>query len=481
MIADLKSYAEYKESGVEWLGDMPGHWGVRRLKGVVDQSRPITYGIVQCGEHIPDGIPYVRPVDMKEDGSVSIDKLKRTSRAIAASYRRSEVRGGDVVVSIGPSFGKVMIIPNGLTGANLTQGTARIAPGQATSAAFLLWLVRSQGMHHSMAAVATGSTFLALNLEPLGRIRVPLPPPDEQAAIVRFLDWANGRLERAIRAKRKVIALLNEQKQAIIHRAVTRGLDPSVPLKPSGIPWLGDIPRHWEVKPIKQVCRVFGRIGFRGYTVADLVERGRGALSLSPGELRDGHITTTNSRYISLEKYEESPEIKIFPGDILFVKTGSTTGKVARVEVLPGPATINPQLVVLKHIRANGGYLVHSLARSYVQAQVQKHMIGGSTPTITQAKIASFKILLPADAEQAQIVDHIEAACAPASAAIFRCEREIELLREYRTRLVADVVTGKLDVREAAARLPNEAPLDSVEDAADLRDETEAAREEAAV
>ena len=90
----------------------------------------------------------------------------------------------------------------------------------------------------------------------LGRA-VPLPPPDEQAAIVRFLDWANGRLERAIRAKRKVIALLNEQKQAIIHRAVTRGLDPSVPLKPSGIPWLGDIPQHWEVV---RVCRLFKQV-----------------------------------------------------------------------------------------------------------------------------------------------------------------------------------------------------------------------------
>ena len=82
-------------------------------------------------------------------------------------------------------------------------------------------------------------------------IYTPYPPPAEQAAIVRFLDWANGRLERAIRAKRKVIALLNEQKQAIIHRAVTRGLDPSVPLKPSGIPWLGDIPQHWEVRRLK--------------------------------------------------------------------------------------------------------------------------------------------------------------------------------------------------------------------------------------
>ena len=90
------------------------------------------------------------------------------------------------------------------------------------------------------------------------QIPVLVPPPDEQAAIVRFLDWANGRLERAIRAKRKVIALLNEQKQAIIHRAVTRGLDPSVPLKPSGIPWLGDIPQHWEVWQLKTL-RAFER------------------------------------------------------------------------------------------------------------------------------------------------------------------------------------------------------------------------------
>ena len=84
---------------------------------------------------------------------------------------------------------------------------------------------------------------------------LPFPPHDEQVAIVRFLDWANGQLERAIRAKRKVIALLNEQKQAIIHRAVTRGLDPSVPLKPSGIPWLGDIPQHWEVRRLKHLLR----------------------------------------------------------------------------------------------------------------------------------------------------------------------------------------------------------------------------------
>ncbi len=109
--------------------------------------------------------------------------------------------------------------------------------------------------------MATAQGFAKTSTSPhFKRMPVALPPPDEQAAIVRFLDWANGRLERAIRAKRKVIALLNEQKQAIIHRAVTRGLDPSVPLKPSGIPWLGDIPQHWEVRRIKFVVSTIGDV-----------------------------------------------------------------------------------------------------------------------------------------------------------------------------------------------------------------------------
>ena len=111
---------------------------------------------------------------------------------------------------------------------------------------------RSRKLHASRIYIGLRKTIQRRNFcEP----QTSAPPPDEQAAIVRFLDWANGRLERAIRAKRKVIALLNEQKQAIIHRAVTRGLDPSVPLKPSGIPWLGDIPQHWEVRANKAPLR----------------------------------------------------------------------------------------------------------------------------------------------------------------------------------------------------------------------------------
>ena len=117
--------------------------------------------------------------------------------------------------------------------------------------AFLHRALESHFIAAQFHVEANGVTRYGLSHGAIQGVAIPLPPPDEQAAIVRFLDWANGRLDRAIRAKRKVIALLGEQKQAIIHRAVTRSLDPSVPLKPSGIPWLGDIPQHWEVRRLK--------------------------------------------------------------------------------------------------------------------------------------------------------------------------------------------------------------------------------------
>jgi type I restriction enzyme S subunit len=130
-------------------------------------------------------------------------------------------------------------------------------PRPGVSASYYAHLVRQMSQSQWILALAKGirERSTDFRFEMFGNQRVPLPPHDEQAAIVRFLNWANGRLERAIRAKRKVIALLGEQKQAIVHHAVTRGLDPSVPLKPSGIPWLGDIPQHWEVLRAKYLFR----------------------------------------------------------------------------------------------------------------------------------------------------------------------------------------------------------------------------------
>lgn len=157
----------------------------------------------------------------------------------------------------------------------------------------------------------------------------------------------------------------------------------------------GLIPQGWELKRIGDVCRVSGRIGFRGYTVSDIVRRGEGAITISPSNIKDGHTSFAKSTYISWEKWRESPEIQIENGDILLVKTGSTVGKSAVVQGLMEPATINPQLVVLKDSKINSFFLGAVMQGRGIQQQLRETVVGGALPTLSQREIENFVFLCP--------------------------------------------------------------------------------------
>ncbi|MBD2551583.1 hypothetical protein H6G65_18795 [Microcystis elabens FACHB-917] len=281
MIGDLQPYAEYEDSGLPWFGQVPSHWLVSplarlaRLKTVINQSdRQLLSVYLQRG--------VVRFSDVAE---------KRTNTTSEDLSKYQAVDPGDFVLnnqqawrgSVGVSDFSGIVSPAYLV---LTLSNQYL-PRYANS------LFRDQSMVAQYLVCSKGVGTIQRNLywPHLKRVGVNVPPPDEQAAIVRFLDWANSRLERAIRAKRKVIALLNEQKQAIIHRAVTRGLDPSAPLKSSGIPWLGDIPAHWEVVRMKNVCSIQGGFAFKTepdqqQTSADLSSRSGCGLQPIPATSR---------------------------------------------------------------------------------------------------------------------------------------------------------------------------------------------------
>jgi type I restriction enzyme S subunit len=317
-----------------------------------------------------------------------------------------------------------------------------------------------------------------LSIPGMRQIPVLVPPPDEQAAIVRFLDWANGRLERAIRAKRKVIALLNEQKHAIIQRVVTRGLDPSVPLKPSGIPWLGDIPQHWEVRRAKQLCAAI--IDCKNRT-PDMVDGGKFVV-VRTTNIRHGNFTLMGSYSTDQRNYEiwtqrGAPRV----GDVFFTReapVGEACLVPDRSDLCMGQRMMyfrpNPSVL-------DADFLLNSIYGPVVRRYIEIEANGSTVGHLRLGQVSALPLLWCPINEQMEIVAHIASKSAPLNVAISRLEREIELLREYRTRLVADVVTGKLGVRAAAARLPEEAPLASVEEDADLRDEAEVADEEAAV
>ena len=445
-IVDLKPYAEYKDSDAPWFGDVPGHWEVKRL-GSVFAERSETNEKYEVAE-VLSVLKDIGVIPYSEKGRIGNKKSEDTGR-----YKI--VRPDDLVVNC-------MNVIIGSVG--LSRYTGCLSPvyyvlkrrKSEHLPRYLELVFKHKPFQRSLVRIGNGilAHRMRIQMEKLKAELFPLPPPEEQEAIVRFLDWANGRLERAIRAKRKVIALLNEQKQAIIHRAVTRGLDPSVPLKPSGIPWLGDIPQHWEVRRLKHLARfqsgdgitsmeieaagpypVYGGNGLRGYTNR-FTHEGHYALVGRQGALC-GNINFANGQFFASE---HAVVAALQPGmSVLWF------GELLRVMNL----------------------------NQYSQSAAQ--------PGLAVERIKNLHAPVPSISEQKTIVESFERDTAPLAAAISRLDREIELLREYRTRLVADVVTGKLDVREAAARLPDEAPLDTVEDDADLGDEAEGADEEAAV
>ena len=210
---------------------------------------------------------------------------------------------------------------------------------------------------------------------------------------------------------------------------------------------VGMIPSDWDVCEIGSVCSIFGRIGFRGYTVLDLVDEGCGAITLSPSNIKNNRMDYSKYTEISWKKYEESPEIKIFNGDILLVKTGSTFGKSALVENLPHEATINPQFVVLKKIQISNAYLNYVIADTVVQKQIQETIVGGAIPTLSQKQIAGFNIPLPSSTEQQRIAN----ALSDVDTLINNLEKLIAKKKNIKQGAMQQLLTGK-------KRLPGFAP-----------------------
>ena len=463
MIADLKPYAEYKESGLPWLGQVPGHWNVRRMKSavmnVIEQTFEMRSDEVYVAlEHVESWTGKVRP---QSDSSLFTGEVKR--------FRKGDVLFG----KLRPYLAKVTRI--GADGVCAGEFFVLRPTDKAVSSAYLERQLRSK---HTIDVI-NGSTFGAkmprADWQFCGNLLFPLPPLAEQAAIVRFLDWANGRLERAIRAKRKVIALLNEQKQAIIHRAVTRGLDPSVPLKPSGIPWLGDIPQHWEVRRAKQLCAAI--IDCKNRT-PDLVEGGKFVV-VRTTNIRHGNFTlmgsySTDRRNHEIWTQRGAPSV----GDVFFTReapVGEACLVPDRSDLCMGQRMMyfRPNPAVL-----DAGFLLSSIYGPVVRRYIEIEANGSTVGHLRLGQVSGLPLLWCPINEQKEIVAHIANESAPLNVAISRLNREIDLLREYRTRLVADVVTGKLDVREAAARLPIKAAPDTVEDDTDPSIDPEAADED---
>ncbi|WP_160070200.1 restriction endonuclease subunit S [Sphingobacterium bovisgrunnientis] len=215
--------------------------------------------------------------------------------------------------------------------------------------------------------------------------------------------------------------------------------------KHSGIDWLGEIPEHWEVKKVKEIATLHGRIGFRGYNQSDLVSEGEGCITISPSNISEYDMSFDKNSYLSWEKYFESPEIMIYENDILMVKTGSTVGKVGYVKNLREKATINPQLLVVKNIKANSRYFFLFINSNKFFELIKSNAIGSTIPTISETKIGILKIIYPPIHEQEAIAQFLDEKCAKIDELVAIKAQQIEKLKELRQVKIHEAVTKGLD------------------------------------
>ncbi len=395
------------------------------LKRFVDPRRPITYGIVQAGDDVPEGVPYIRPVDMEAHAGVpDVSALRRTSHEIASQYARSQVVPGDIVISIGPSFGKTMVVPKELAGANLTQGTARIAPKRNVDTRYLVWALQASTTTSHWASAVGGATFRALNLEPLSATPVPAWPGTTQRAIAAFLDAETARIDALIAKKRRLVELVKQRVLQLAH--ISSDVGARVPLRR-----FVESVQTGATPPASEFDSLVGSDvpWFSPGDVAEMLELRRPARSLEARAVHQGWCPS-------------------FPADsTLVVGIGATAGRVAH---LNEQAIGNQQMTC---IASGQGLRPRFLSWQLLARQDELRAVApyATLPIISNEFLRALLVSAPSEAVQDAVVRRLDSLAGKVQTATEALDRQLALLQERRQALITAAVTGQLDIPGLAA------------------------------
>jgi type I restriction enzyme S subunit len=464
----LPTYGSRKAAPVAWLGEMPSHWNIApgfavftekhtknrglvektvlslsygrivikpsdRLHGLVPESFE-TYQIIE-----PDDI-IIRPTDLQNDWNSLRVGIAHDRGIITSAYMCLKTREPML-----PEYGYLLLH---------TYDLKKIFYGLGS------------GLRQN------------LDFNDLKRLPMMVPPLEEQVHIVTFLTKIGRKINRLIQSKQRLITLLEEQKQAIIHHTVTRGLNPGVRLNPSGLHWLEDVPEHWM---IAQLRRRFEIVDCKHLTVPFIDV---GVPLASVREVQRFEVTLDNAKRTTEEWYQQLIEggRQPQPGDLIYCRNVSV-GACALVTT-SAPLAMGQDVCLIRSATENGRFLNYFMRSSAMKRQLAQILIGSTFSRINISEIKSLLAVFPPLEEQLAIAEYLDDALRSTEYTITSAQRQVSLLREYRTRLVADVVTGQLDVRGVALPpLPDlgaEDPDTDLDDAesADLLEAAEALDEE---
>ena len=470
MSTELGPYPAYRDSGVRWLGKVPEHWEVRRVATVGDLR------VSNVDKHVREGefpIRLCNYMDVYHNERIGSDLPFMAGTATEREIRRFRLAVGDVLVTKDSEDWSDIGVPALVEYAadDLVCGyhLAMLRPhGAFLDGEYLFQALRDSHVAWQFQVAAAGVTRYGLSQNAIRSMRIPLPALSEQTAIARFLEAADRRIRRYIHAKERLVELLEERKRALIHEAVTGRIDvrtgqPYPAYKDSGVEWLGNVPEHWELRRVKHAVRTSSKgiqIGPFGSSLTQLRHEDTGYKLYGQEHTISGDFRR-GSRWITQEQFRQLRRYELLANDVVLTRKGSL-GKCRLVprglkrgimdsdtiRVRLDPTIVDQEFMVLLLHRA-----------TYLQSQIESVQRGAVLRGLNSSTIANLLTALPPIGEQRKIKARIGAFLDRIGSASDAVDRQIALLREYRTRLIADVVTGKLDVREAGADRPETDPL----------------------
>jgi type I restriction enzyme S subunit len=436
------AYPAYKPSNVGWLGDIPEHWMAKRLKFVIRE--PLKYGANEAAELTDPELPrYIRITDVRDDGSLREETFRSLPQDVAANYLLSD---GDILLArSGATVGKSFIYKPSWGVAAYAGYLIRARISNDMNADFAYLFLQSDCYWQWLNSVFIQATIQNVSAEKYANLFIPIPPIGEQRAIARFLDFKTAQIDALIAKKKMLLDKLAEKRTALISHAVTKGLDPTVPMKESGVAWLGGIPAHWDAKRLKFVVSTFGggtpNTGKPEYWNGDIPW-------VSPKDMKCDFIETTEDYLTEIGVAESATKIVPVDSVLIVVRSGILrhTIPVARNTVEVALNQDMKALVASERLRPGFIHWFISGLQGGLLPIWSKQ--GCTVESIEMDYMSNTVIPLPPVAEQDAILARILEITASVDAQAEKVTAVISSLIEYRSSLITHAVTGKIDLRE---------------------------------
>lgn len=443
-----KQYNEYIIQNNAWIDSLPKGWNEKKIKYIV--STKVTDGPHTTPELLFDGVPFVSAEAVK-DNRINLD-YKRGYISVEDHIefcKKCKPQKEDVfMVKSGATTGKVAYVDIDEEFSIWSPLALIRAKKGEYSQKYIFYSMLSKYFTQQVIISWNYGTQQNIGMGVIANLHLFVADYETQSLISDFLDKKTAKIRTQIEKINKMIDLLKEKKETLIINAITKGINPNVTLKDSGIEWIGEVPTHWEVKKIKHLCNLFGRIGWQGLTASEYVDEG--PLLITGTDFDNMKINWNTCVHITEERYGEAKQIQIRNNDLLITKDG-TIGKVAIVKDLQGKASLNSGVLLIRPLSSNHyniNYLAYILKSLLFWRWYSSQELGNSTiKHLYQEQFANFIFTLPPYKEQEKIVEYLDSLTNKVDTLIFKNEDVIKKLTEYQEALITAAVTGKIDVR----------------------------------